>query len=1028
MTIDTNQFWNLISESQLIPVQRVQTLFSEFSSDAAQDKTAVGLAKWLVKKKAISGYQAKIILAGHSGPFRMGKYTLLNRIEKGLMKGHFAAQHTRNKYPVLLQFLPGSEPEHLKQWDRIEAIAEEVSKVRHPSVVETFESVVLPEHRFVVSQLPTGEPLSEKIPRKARLPWKVACGLIAQAANGLDQFHQADMVHGSVSPRTIWINKSGGVQLRRNPFPDVDFELPDKQLNGNESYLDYQAPERFGAAKQPDSQSKDKDKGKEKTTESNSPDNSAAADIYSLGCTLFRTIDGKTPFPELDPEKKKSAHRKSPLPDLKRLELPSELETLLKKMLAKDPDDRPNASEVFNLLALHSGKADELKSQKKSVSSARLKFRESLTQFVPELKTETVAATPTIETGAQEAALEHQAPSIQLAEPETDPQTSQDRSSKIEAAALAAQRRKKDRWKMPAAIAASLLVLSGIIGGIVYMANQTTVSTANNSGSTATDNSDDKELPDEETSNDPDPATPSNDDSTTAATVDPNPIAAKPQPVLSQSLIEDDRQTLWETPTSGTKVDFSFLPTSPKMLLTVRPSELFLEPEGERILQSLGPNFASRLEQLKSQSGLDFEKIEQLIISLHSNDEFEYEPYFVVTTTAPIQRETMLQNWNGPTLKTLENQQTIYESQNGSAFYFLPKANNDPAAAGQTESGPISRFAFGSKELIQDVASTQSGHVLSGSLLKLAQRTDSQRHFNLLFLRTGLFNDEGQKLMGEQMSAFNRELRIMIPEEVRGGLVSLHLDSGSYFEIMLDKTLGLKSPDLKQTMEDETRTRRDMLMRFVSKIPANPYWDQVRFRYASMLTDFSRNLRWNVENGEVVANCWLSPMAAHNLLAASELVISFASGGNASAPAENTGPKTLEELMAMKRDLNIANPPDLNVLMADLQSEVQDDFGKLPFDFNIRLIGGDLEADGITKNQRPGELVIEQKSLGEILTTIMVGANPDKDISGPQDPNCKLIWVVADDPENPGQKAILITTRKAAAQKSYSLPAAFQTE
>ena len=154
----------------------------------------------------------------------------------------------------------------------------------------------------------------------------------------------------------------------------------------------------------------------------------------------------------------------------------------------------------------------------------------------------------------------------------------------------------------------SLLALSGIVGGIAYMANQTRV-TAKNSGSTATDNSDDKELPDEETSDDPDPATPSNDDSTTAATVDPNPIAAKPQPVLSQSLIEDDRQTLWETPTSGPKVDFSFLPTSPKMLLSVRPSELFLEPEGERILQSLGPNFASRLEQLKSQSGLDLSLI-----------------------------------------------------------------------------------------------------------------------------------------------------------------------------------------------------------------------------------------------------------------------------------------------------------------------------------------------------------------------------------------------------------------------------------
>lgn len=1011
MTIDTNQFWNLISDSRLVPVQQVQSLFSEFSSDAAQDKTAVGLAKWLVKKKAISPYQAKIILAGHSGPFRMGKYTVVNRIEKGPMKGYFSAQQTRIKYPVLLQFLPGSHTDHLKQWDRIEAIADEVSKIRHPSVAETFESVVLPGHRFVVSQLPNGDPLSEKIPRKARLPWKTACGLIAQAANGLSQFHEANMVHGSVSPRTIWVNKKGRVQLRRDPFPDLDFQAPDKEVNGNESFLDYQAPEQFGAAEQTESDAADR------TTTSKLSAGTAASDVYSLGCTLFRTMAGKPPFPQLDPEKKKSDHRSSPLPDLKRLELPSELESLLKKMLAKDPSERPEAKEVFNLLALHSGKANELKSQKTTDSPARLKFRKSLSEFVPDLETETVAATPTIETGVEAVARADAAPSIQLADPEAQAST-QDRSSKIEAAALAAQRRKKNRWKMPAAIAASLLALAGIVGGIAYIADQTTVKKV--------------DVPKTDDPNLVIDSTPPIDKSTPAE--DAASIAPGAQPILSQSLIDDDRETLWETPTSGPKVDFSFLPPSPKMLLSVRPSELFLQPEGERILQSLGPAFSSRLERLKSQSGLDFEKIAQLIISLHSNDSFEYEPYFVVTTTSPVQPEAMLQLWNGPALTTLENEQEIYESQNGStAFYFLPETeigDNDPTATDQAESGggPISRFAFGNKELIEEVALNKGGHVLSGSLLQLAQRTDSDRHFNMLFLRNGLFNDEGQKLMGDQMSAFNRELRVMIPDEVRGGLLSFHIDKGNYFEIMLDKSLSMKSPDLKQIMQDETRSRRDMLMQFVTKIPPNPYWDQVRFRYASMLTDFNRNLRWNVENNEVVANCWLSPMAAHNLLAASELVISFASGGSASAAPSSTGPKTLEELIAMKRDLNIANPPDLNVLMADLQSEVQSDFGKLPFAFNIRLIGGDLQADGITKNQRPGELVIEQKSLGEILTAIMVGANPDKDISGPKDPNCKLIWVIADDPENPGQQAILITTRKAAAQKSYSLPAAFQTE
>jgi len=306
----------------------------------------------MVKKKAISSYQAKIVLAGHSGPFHIGKYTIVDRIKKGLMKGNFAARHTRTKYPVLLQFLEGSHPDHLPQWNRIEAATDDFSKVKHPNVVETFESVVLPEHRFVVSQFPTGPSLCEKIPRKARLPWKVACGLIAQAAMGLEQIHQAGLVHGSISPRTIWINKNGGVQIRLNPLIDLNFQRPDKELNGNESHLDYRAPERFDVPPQ----RAEKKNGDGRPTDSMHPNSqpSSASDVYSLGCTLFRTIAGKTPFPDLDPEKKKSDHQTAPLPDLKRLELPANLETLLGKMLAKDPQDRPELKEVFNLLALHS--------------------------------------------------------------------------------------------------------------------------------------------------------------------------------------------------------------------------------------------------------------------------------------------------------------------------------------------------------------------------------------------------------------------------------------------------------------------------------------------------------------------------------------------------------------------------------------------------------------------------------------------------------------------------------------------------
>lgn len=1014
MTIDINQLWSLLTESQLVKGSKTQELFDQFTSDQKTPKNPESLAHWLVKQKAISAYQAEILTAGHSGPFRYGKYTVTDRFTAGLNAAglsndntNFVARHTKTGHPVLLQFLAGTEPAHLKQWQLVEATTDTFSEIQHPNIAETYESVAAPNHRFVVSQLPTGSTLAEKLPRKARLPWKKSCAVLAQVANGLAHMHQSGVVHGAISPRTIWLEKNGLVQLRMNPIPDTEFDQPDPSKKGSESKFDYVAPEAY-----------------------DDPKNiSAASDLYSFGCTLVRAISGRTPFPEPDLAKKNQLVQNSPPPDLSQYEISDQLDSLLKQLLAKNPADRPtSAAEVGNLLGLLSGKADEIRNLSIPQSATKLAFRKSLKQLLPGSEQTSVAALPAITTDS----------SADDAEPAVDSEDSENlaqaRREKIQAAAEAALKRKKGQWKIPAAIAGSLLAVATAIGIMALNADQNIANKTTGPESEITANATSSTNPERATIGTP--ATPA-------------PLPVELRPTLLQQLIDDDNQTLWETPTSGTPVDFSYLPATPKLLFSFRPSELVAMDEGKRLIKSLGPKFEERIKQFENESGLDLDNIQQIVVSLHTNDEFEYEPYFVVQTTRPVVIDRLIQNWNRPSSRRLENQQEIYESADGRTAYFIlsnqvpmklipaPEKEQGEDNNGTRTTGPTSeevkqpeaatRFVFGNKGLVEEVALNAGGTLLPGSLRNIAEWTDRDRHINILFLRNALFNDEGQKLMGAELYKLNRELDVMIPDSVRGGLISLHLDSGNYFELMLDKTLDIKPDELKNIMVSEFRNQRDRLMRFVGGIPANPYWDSVRVRYGGMLADFYRNLRWNVEHDQVVANGWLPPMAAHNLFAASELVTSFASGATADAPLF-TGPKSLEELLATKRDLNIANPPDLNVLLADLQQEINDDYGKLPFAFKIRLIGSDLEKGGITKNQRPGELNMSQKTLSEILTSIMTSANPSQDITGPGDPNCSLIWVVADDPDNPGQNAILVTTRDAAAAKSFELPPAFRTE
>jgi hypothetical protein len=93
-------------------------------------------------------------------------------------------------------------------------------------------------------------------------------------------------------------------------------------------------------------------------------------------------------------------------------------------------------------------------------------------------------------------------------------------------------------------------------------------------------------------------------------------------------------------------------------------------------------------------------------------------------------------------------------------------------------------------------------------------------------------------------------------------------------------------------------------------------------------------------------------------------------------------------------------------------------------DVEINILGGDLQADGITKNQSL-ELNLDDQTGEEILLEILRRANPDKSSTGPADPRQKLVYVLR--PTAPGgDDAIFITTRSAAAARGEKLPAVFQ--
>ncbi len=981
----------------------------------ANSNDALSLSRWLVNKKLITGWQCEILLAGHAGPFNFGGYQLLNRLCDGPISGQFEARHLATGFPVLLTFFEGVDDKSLDQWNQIEKLVSTVQSIDDPNLASVHDCVVLPAHRFVSSKAAIGRPLSSVLSPSGRLPVSDACRFAAVIAAAVKTMHTKGMIHNAISPRSIWMQSKKSAYLRMTVSPDVEFDKPpegQESPSGHESKYDYLAPEVTG----------------------DEPEVSAASDFYSLGCVLFRMLTGRTVFSSENVHDVIEGHRSRRPPSLAKMKLPAPVEQLVTELLNKDPAQRPaDHDSVIQTLHTAAGISNAQGEPERSASSLKMqaaeaRYRNWIARNKPGgidvLSDKRVAGAPEITDGtAASIIVDSTAPVTVNSGPDN---TTGSFAPDKDAASSARTVRKKNKPMLPIVIASSLLLLGSVVGGVAFWANGLPIASNENGDDPSGEGSDGTGSVDEEPAG--------------------NTVAVDLTPVwVEQTLIPDDRSSLWETPTAGPNIDFTYVPDGPRMLFVFRPGQMLADPGGELLLRSLGPRMNSRIANWQARTGVALSEIDQVIVSLHSTGN-EYAASYVVRLERPVSISSLSASWQGATAS---------ETSGGSRIFNIGGQSYFPVPGGDANS--TLAFVHGPTNLVTEVADSGGASVLSGSLQNLTRWTDRERDFTLLFLRQALVNQEGQELMAGPLQTFNRKLDFLMPDALQGAMISLHLEGAqdpesdrpgaiidsraSYFEMVLDQSLDVKSGELKTQMEASMRTQRDLLNAFVSSIPRSAYWDNVRLRFPLMVGDFYRNLRWGVENDRVVANCWLPAAAAHNLIAASEHILTFGSSAGSSVADSNdqtnpmpdgsggTGteiPHTLEELLQTRRSLNLTTNPDLVVLLSDFRDELSDDFGELPFPLAIRLIGNDLQRDGITQNQRPGRLKLDDKSVAEILTEIMVRCNPNKDISGAGDLNCKLVWAIGDDPEQPGQNAILITTRQGVLEKELTLPAAFQ--
>lgn len=282
---------------------------------------------------------------------RLGGYEIIKTLGEGGMGRVYLANQTSLARHVALKVLSprlASDSQFIARFTR-EAFA--AAQLTHHNVVQIHDIGV--EHskdgsdtNFFSMELVEGRSLGAVVAKAGKLDPEKAVGYVLQAARGLKFAHDHGLIHRDVKPDNLLLNTQEVVKVAdlglvkragvSEPAAAVTLSHAQAAAAAEGKTLpsavmgtpDYMPPEQARDAGAVD----------------------ARADIYSLGCTLYEMLTGRAPFAGRSVEAVLAAHASEEVvpPDRVAHQVPSSLSQIVRKMLAKRPEDRyANMDEVI---------------------------------------------------------------------------------------------------------------------------------------------------------------------------------------------------------------------------------------------------------------------------------------------------------------------------------------------------------------------------------------------------------------------------------------------------------------------------------------------------------------------------------------------------------------------------------------------------------------------------------------------------------------------------------------------------------
>jgi serine/threonine protein kinase len=257
---------------------------------------------------------------------RFGEYTLREALGKGGMAAVFLAERG-DQLVALKRPLPGclDDAEFRERFLREAELGRTLS---HPNIIRMVEQGEVNGVPFFTMEYLQGRTLHARLKETGAFASGEACRIVFQVAEALDYAHHKGVVHRDLKPSNIMILRDGTVKVMDYGIARA---LRFEGITVTGAFMgtpDYVAPE---------------------IAEGKGTD--ARSDLYSLGVVFYELLAGRKPFVGDTPFATLRMHvSDAPAPPSSHMpETPPELEAVVLKLLAKDPNDRYQSAEALLL-------------------------------------------------------------------------------------------------------------------------------------------------------------------------------------------------------------------------------------------------------------------------------------------------------------------------------------------------------------------------------------------------------------------------------------------------------------------------------------------------------------------------------------------------------------------------------------------------------------------------------------------------------------------------------------------------------